>query len=193
MFSLRRAAVKAPPYRDKMCDQLTPPLMVDCTPYHDWRVTISISLGWTQASISLSICPRRTRPKRHYGIGRTGTHHWRYSVSIVRGHTLCLLHLSWQHRLCSKVSLGQLVRRRDQYPAARSCLRMVRTDIRLPNRRIICIRRWGAEMKGFVLTILSSWGSSRGMLGQVAAMKYRFVHEPPRFLWCGQPVSRFSS
>ena len=29
------------------------------------------------------------RPDRHCGIGRTGTHHWRYSVSIVWGPTLC--------------------------------------------------------------------------------------------------------
>ena len=28
-------------------------------------------------------------PDRHCGIERTGTHHWRYSVSIVRGPTLC--------------------------------------------------------------------------------------------------------
>ena len=54
--------------------------------------------------------------------------------------------------------------RQDQYSAARSCLRMVRTDIRLPNRRIIiCISRPGAEMKWFVLTIRSSWWSSRGV------------------------------
>ena len=149
------------------------------------------SLGWTQASISLSPCTWRTG---------TQTSLWyrenRDSSLMVqclhcqRSHTLCLLPHSRQHRLCSKVRLGHLAGRRDQYPAARSCLRMVQTDIRLPNGRIICICRWEAEMKGFVLTILSSWGSSCGMLGQVAAIKYRFVHEPPRFLWCGQPVSR---
>ena len=46
-------------------------------------------LGWTQASISLSPCLRATGPDRHCGIGRTGTHHWRCSVSIVWGPTLC--------------------------------------------------------------------------------------------------------
>ena len=63
----------------------------------------------------------------------------------------------------------------------RSRLRMVRTDIRLPNWRIMCIRRRGAEMKQFVLTIRSSWRSSRGV---------EIFIEPPRFLWCGRPVSR---
>ena len=55
---------------------------------------------------------------------------------------------------------------------------MVRTDIRLPNRRIICIRRRGAEMKWFVLTIRSG---CHGM---------EIFIEPPRFLRCGRPVSR---
>ena len=92
------------------------------------------SLGWSRASISLSPCLGPPGPDRHCGIGRTGTNHWRYSVSIV---SLCFLPLSRRRRLCSKSSL----RRRDQYPTAKSRLRMVRTDIRLPNRRIICIRR----------------------------------------------------
>ena len=82
---------------------------------------------------------------------------------------------SRRRRLCFKVSLGHLAGCRDQYPVARSRLRMVRTDIRLPNRRIICIHRRGADMTRFVLTIRSSWRSSRG--GEI-------------FLWCGRPVSR---
>ena len=55
---------------------------------------------------------------------------------------------------------------------------MVRTDIRLPNRRIIWIRRRGAEIKRYVLTIRSSWWSSSGV---------EIFREPPRFLWCGRP------
>ena len=62
-----------------------------------------------------------------------------------------------------------------------SRLRMVRTDIRLPNRRIICIRRRAVEMKRFVLTIRSSWRSSSGV---------EIFIEPPLFLWCGRSVSR---
>ena len=76
-------------------------------------------------------------------------------------HTLCLLPYSRRRRLCPKVSPGHPAWRRNQYPAARSSLRIVRTDIRLSNRRIICIRRRGAEM--FVLTIRSSWRSTRGV------------------------------
>ena len=101
-------------------------------------------------------------------------------LHCLRSHTLRLLPHSRRRRLCSKVSLGHLVGRWDQYPAARSRLRMVRTDIRLPNRRIICIHRRGAEMKRLVLTIRSSWRSSRGV---------EIFIEPPRFLWCGRPVS----
>ena len=87
---------------------------------------------------------------------------------------------SRRRRPCSKVSLGHLTGRRDQYPAVTSRLRMVRTDTRLLNRHIICIRRRGAEMKRFVLTIQSSWRSSRGV---------EILIEPPRFIWCGRPVS----
>ena len=75
------------------------------------------------------------------------------------------------------------LRRRDQYLAARSHLRMVWTDIHFPNRRIICIRRRGAEMKRFILTLQSSWRSSRGV---------EIFIKHPRFLWCGRPVSRLS-
>ena len=81
----------------------------------------------------------------------------------------------------TKVSLGHRAGRRYQYPAARSRLRMARIDIRLPSRWIICIRRRGAEMKRFVLTIRSSWRSSCGV---------EIFIEPPRFLWCGRPVPR---
>ena len=159
-------------------DQLTPPPMVDCTPYHDWR----ISLGWTQASISLSPCLRRTqtRPSLWYKENRDSSLKIR-CLHCLRSYTLCLLPHSRRRRLYSKVSLGHLARRRDQYPAAKSCLWMVPTDIRLPNRRIICVRRRGAEMKRFILTIRSSWWSSCGV---------EIFIEPPRFLWCGRPISR---
>ena len=115
------------------------------------------SLGWTQASISLSPCLWRTqtRPSLWYRENRDSSLKIQF-LHCVRSHTLWLLPHSRRRRLCSKVSLGHLVGRRDQYPATRSRLRMVRTDIRLPNRRIICIRRRGAEMKRSVLTIRSS-------------------------------------
>lgn len=115
------------------------------------------SVSWTQASISLSPCLRRTRtrPSLWYRENRDSSLKIQ-CLHCLWSHTLCLLPHSRRRRLCSKVSLGHLAGRRDQYPAARSRLRMVRTDIRLRNRRIICIRRRGAEMKRFVLTIRSS-------------------------------------
>ena len=157
-------------------DQLTPP------PYHDWRATIPI-IGWTQASISLSPCLRhtRTRPSLWYRENRDSSLKIQ-CLHFLKSHTLFLLSYSRRCRLCSKVSLGHLAGRRDQYPVARSRLQMVRTDIRLPNRRIICIHRRGAEMKQFVLTIRSSWRSFRGV---------EIFIIPPRLLWCGWPVSRW--
>ena len=154
--------------------------MVDCTPYHDWRATIS--LRWTQASISLSPCIRRTRTRPSLWCRENRDSSLKIQcLHCLRSHTLCLLPHSQWRRLCSKVSLGHVARRRDQYPMARRRLRMVLTDIHLPNRRIICIRRRGAEMKWFVLTIQSSWRSSRGV---------EIFIEPPHILWCGRPVSR---
>ena len=155
--------------------------MVDCT--HTMTDGQRFpSLGWTQASISLSPCLRRTRtrPSLWYRENRDSSLKIQ-CLYCLRSHTLCLLPHSRRRRLCSKVSLGHLAGRLDQYPVARSRLRMIRTDIRLPNRRIICIRRRGAEMKRFVLTIRSSWRSNRGVEISI---------EPPRFLWCGRPVSR---
>ena len=113
------------------------------------------SLGWTQASISLSPCLRRTRtrPSLWYRENRDSSLKMQ-CLHCLRSHALCLLPHSQRRRLCSKVSLGRLAGR--QYQAARNRLRMVRTDIRLPNRRIICIRRQGAEMKRFVLSIRRS-------------------------------------
>ena len=139
------------------------------------------SLGWTQASISLSpfLSHTQTQPSLWYWQNRNSSLKIK-CLHCLRSHTLCLLPQSRRRHLCSKVSLGHLAGRWDQYPAARNCLRMVRTDIRLPNRRIICIRRWGAEMKQFILTIRNSWGSSRGM---------EILIETPRFLWRGWPVS----
>ena len=139
------------------------------------------SLDWTQASINLSPCLRRTRtrPSLWYKENRDSSLKIQ-CLHCLRSPTLCLLPHSRRRRLCSKVSLGHLAGRRYQNPVARSRLRMVRTDIRLPNRQIICIRRRGAEMKRFVLTIRSSWRSSRAVEG---------IIKPPRFC-CGRPVSR---
>ena len=98
------------------------------------------SLGWRQASIILSPCLRRTQTRQSLWYREN----WDSSLKIeclhcLRSHTLCLLpHSRWRH-LCSKVSLGHLAGRRGHYLAAWSRLWMVRTDIRLPNRQIICI------------------------------------------------------
>ena len=137
-------------------DQLTPP---------PWWITPHTmadgprfpSLSWTQASISLSPCLRRTRtrPSLWYREIRDSSLKIQ-CLHCLRSHSVCLLPHSRRRRLSSKVSLRHLAGRRDQYPAARSRLRMVWTDIRLKNRRIICIRRRGTEMKRFVLTIRSS-------------------------------------
>ena len=162
-------------------DQLTPPpwwiaphTMIDGPRFP--------SLGWTQASISLSPClwRTRTRPSLLYRENRDSSLKIQ-SLHCMRSHTLYLLPHSRWRRLCSKVNLGHLAGCQDQYLVARSCLRMVRPDIRLPNRRIIWIRRRGTEMKWFVLTIRSTWQSSRGV---------EIFIEPPRFLWCGWPLSR---
>ena len=163
-------------------DQLTPPRMTECSPYHEWRATISISRLDAGINQPLPLPTAHPEVDRHWGTGRTGTHNWRYSVHCLRSSvspppltgTSPVLHTT-------KVSLGHRAGRRYQYPAARSRLRMVRTDICLPNRWIICIRRQGAEMKRFVLTIRSSWRSSCGV---------EIFIEPPRFLWCGRPVPR---
>ena len=141
------------------------------------------SLGWTQPSISFSPCLRRTRTRPSLWYRENKDSSLRIQcLHCLSSHTLCLLPHSRRRRLCSKVSLGHLAGRRNHYPVARSHLRRVRTDIRLPNRRIICIRRRGAKMKHFVLIIWSSWRSSRAL---------EIFFECPRFLWCGRPVSRF--
>ena len=62
-------------------DQLTSPPMVDCTPYHDWRAMISI----IRLNAGINQPLPAPGPDRHCGIGRNGTHHWRYSVSNDRG------------------------------------------------------------------------------------------------------------
>ena len=140
------------------------------------------SVGWTQASLSLSPCLRRTRtrPSLWYRENRDSSLKIQ-CLHCLGSHILCLLPHSRRHRLCYKLSLGHLGGRRDQYQAARSRLQMVRTDIHLPNRRIICIRRRGAEMKRFVLIIRSSWLAFRCV---------EIVIKPPRVFWCGRPVSR---
>ena len=108
-------------------DQFTPPPMVDCTPYHDGPRFPS--LGWTQASIILSPCLRRTgtRTSLWYRVNRDSSLKIQW-LHCLRSHTLCLLPNSRRRRLCSKVSLGHLAGRRDQYPAVRSRLQMVQTS-----------------------------------------------------------------
>ena len=135
-------------------DKLASPPMVDCTPYYDWQTTISIIR--TQASISISPClwRPRTRPSLLYRENRDSSLNIQ-CIHCLRSQTLCLLHHSRQRRLCSKVSLGHLAGCRNQYPAARSLLRMVRTDICLPNRQIICIHRrsWSGSFWPVVVTV----------------------------------------
>ena len=162
-------------------DQLTPPPMVDCTPYHDWRATIFIIRLDAGINQPLPLPTAHPDPTVTVVYGEPGLITEDTVSPLSEVHTLCLLPHSRRRRLCSKVSLGHLAGRWDTISAARNRLRMVRTDIRLPNRRIICIRWRGAEMKLFVLTIRSSWRSSRGV---------EVFIEPPRFLWCGRPVSR---
>ena len=129
-------------------------------------------LGWTQALVSLSPCLRRTRtrPSLWYRVNRDSSLKIQ-CLHCLRSHSMCLLSHSRQRRLCSKVSLGHLAGRRDQYPAARSRLPMVRTDIRLPNRRIICIRRRGGEMR---------WSGSFWPFGAVDGLPvvWRFSSNP---------------
>ena len=140
------------------------------------------SLGWMEASISLSPCLQRTltRPSLWYKEKQDSSLK-NQCLHCLRSHILCLLPHSRRRRLCSKVSLGHLAGHWDQYPAAQSRLRIVRTDIRVPSRQIICIRRQGAEMKRFILTIQSSWRSFRCV---------EIFIDPPLFVWCGWPVSR---
>ena len=136
---------------------------LDCTPHHDWRATISIirlDAGINQPLPLPTAHP--DQPSLWHRENRDSSLKMQ-CLHCLRSHTLCLLPHSWWCRLCSKVSLGHLAGRRDQYPVAQSCLRTVRTDIRFPNERIICIRKPRSEMKQFILTIWSSWRSSCGM------------------------------
>ena len=166
-------------------DQLTPP-------HPPWWIAPHTmtdgprfpSLGWRQASISLSLCLRYTRtwPSLWYRENRDSSLKIQ-RLHCLRSYILRLLPHSRRRRLCSKPrkSPGRLAGCRDQYTVARRHVRMVRTDIRLPNRRIICIGRRGTKVKQFVLTIRNSWRSFCGV---------EIFIEPPRFLWCGRPVSR---
>ena len=63
------------------------------------------SLGWTQASISLSPCLRRTRtrPSLWYRENRDSSLKIQ-CLHCLRSHTLCLLPHSRRRRLCSKMS-----------------------------------------------------------------------------------------
>ena len=124
------------------------------------------SLGWTQASISLSPCLRRTRtrPSLWYRENRDSSLKIQ-CLHCLRSHTLCLLLHSRRRFLCSKVSLGYLAERRDQYPAARSSLRMVQIYIRLPNRRMVCNHRQEPRWSG------SSW-PFRAVDGLPVAWRY---------------------
>ena len=146
--------------------------MVDCTLCHDLRATITIIRLDAGINQLLYIQRTWTRPSLWHRENRDSSLEMQ-CLHCPRSQTLCLLPHSRRRRLCSKVSLGHL--------AARRRLQMVRNDICLSNRRIICICRRGAEMKGFVLTIRSSSQSSCGV---------EVFIEPLRFLWCSRPVSQ---
>ena len=63
-----------------------------------------------------------------------------------------------------KVSLGHLAGHRGRYPTVRSRVITVWIVICLPKRRIICIPRWGADMKRLsLLTIRRMWRCSLGV------------------------------
>ena len=141
---------------------LTPTLVACCPPLAarkalTWRGMLSTRVrtlpGWTAAHAWRTVL--FSSAKVEVGGGGSGhpclasklTFDWSQACSI--GFMSGLPH-SRRRRLCSKVSLGHLAGRRDQYPVSRSRLRMVGTDIRLPNWRNICFRRRGAEMKQFV-------------------------------------------
>ena len=100
-----------------------------------------------------------------YGVGRTWTPDWRCSISNKWGwfQTRRFWHHSWRRRLCTKVGLGHMAGRQDQYPAARSCFVTVRAVMCLPKRKIIYILRRGAEMRWIILTIWSKWWASRAV------------------------------
>ena len=109
-------------------NSLLPP-MGGCNPYHDWRAMISIiglDAGINQHLPLHTAHPGRPslcyREKRDSSLKKQCLH-------CLRSHTLCLLPHSRRRRLCSKVSLGHLAGHRDQYPAARSRLQIVRTNI----------------------------------------------------------------
>ena len=99
-------------------DQLTPPLWW-IAPHTMADRPRFPSLGWTQASTSLSSCLRRsrTRPSLWYRENRDSSLKIQ-CLHCLRSNILCLLPHSHRRRLCSEVSLGHLAGRRDQYPAA---------------------------------------------------------------------------
>ena len=97
-------------------DQLTPPPMVDCTPYHDWWATISgLDAGINQP---LPLCTR-TRPSLWYRENRDSSLKMQ-CLHCLRSHTLCLT--PTHGGVASKGSLGHLGGCRDQYPVTRSRL-----------------------------------------------------------------------
>ena len=114
--------------------------MVDCTPYQDWRATISF--------IRLDAGINHLDPT--VAVGRTGTHQWRYSVSIVSKvpHSVPPPPLTASSPVLQSEPRTSGWTPRPIYPTVKSRLQMVRTDISLPNRRIICIRRRGVQMNG---------------------------------------------
>ena len=84
-------------------DQLTPPPMVDCTPYHYWLATISI------IRLDAGINQPLPLPKAHSDPSLWYRENQDPSLKIqclhcLRAHTLCLLPHSRRRRLCFKVS-----------------------------------------------------------------------------------------
>ena len=128
------------PVHGSIHHQLTPPPMVDCTPYHDAKISIIRLDAGINQPLPLPMA-HPDRPSLWYRENRDSS--LIQCLHCLRSHTPLLPH-SRRRRLCSNVSLAHLAGRRDQYPV-RSRLRMVGTDIRLPNRWIICICRRGAE------------------------------------------------
>ena len=88
-------------------------------------------------------------------------------LHCLRSHTMCLLPHSRWRRLCSKVTLGHLAGRRDQHPPPKSADHLHSQT----RSREEAFRSDHSEQ----LTVFPC---------------VEILIEPPRFLWCGRPVSR---
>ena len=83
-----------------------------------------------------------------------------------RSQTRCLRPHSRRRRLCTKVCLGHLARRRDRYPAARSRFITFQAVMRLPNTSN---HPRGSEMKRFIIFCLPHASSDKAALGVYCA------------------------